>query len=968
MTVNVQAQIQALEQTNRILQKKLARAEATCLELDETNQKREAMLRALLQEVRESQTQLEQRSQELEAALATLQVTQTKLAASEQFLRLVMDNIPQAVFWKDRDSVYLGCNQNFAAIAGFSSPSEIIGKTDRDLPLMPEAAERYRARDQQIMQTDSPQHGIVEPQGQLDGSQRWLETSKVPLHDEQGQVIGVLGTYQDITARLEAEQALRQMHDDLEHRVEQRTAELHQVVAQLEQEIRERKQVEAQLLQQEQFLRSIYNGVDLEIFVVDVLEQQQFRYAGWNATKDRAFGISSQAAVGKSPQELFGRQGRRMEQRYRTCLEINTSLTYEEHLTLDQEKRWRLTTLNPVRDSQGQIYRIIGTAFDITERKWQEEALRLIVEGTASKTGDDFFQSCVRYLAEVLQMRYAYIAQLVDDQPTRARPLAVWTGDSFGTLDDYDLNETPCREVYHKAFCRYRSSVQIQFPDDRRLAEWNVESYIGIPITNPHGRLYGHIAVLDTQPVRGKLAVQESILRIFAARASAEIERQQAEAALMAREAQYRDLVQTVNGIILRWNVNTQIVFMNEYGLHLFGYAADELLGKSILDTIVPKKETTGRDLAFIVQDICIHPENYLFNENENICKNGERRWIVWANKPILDADGQLVEILSIGTDATERRQAEQALRESEIQLRQKADELEQALNELQHTQLQLVQSEKMSSLGQLVAGVAHEINNPVSFIHGNLTHVHQYTQDLLDLIALYQHQMPEPSPVIREKIEAIDLEFLTEDLTKVLRSMQVGSDRIREIVLSLRNFSRLDEAEFKAVNIHEGIENTLLIVQHRLKALTDRPAIEVVKAYGDLPLVECYPGQLNQVLMNLLVNAIDALEDQYDTLAPNTSYHPQIRISTWASESTVTIQIADNGPGIPPDVRAKLFDPFFTTKSVGKGTGLGLSISYQLVTQKHKGRLSCQSTPGQGAEFTIEIPIQHKGFAKLAG
>ncbi len=299
------------------------------------------------------------------------------------------------------------------------------------------------------------------------------------------------------------------------------------------------------------------------------------------------------------------------------------------------------------------------------------------------------------------------------------------------------------------------------------------------------------------------------------------------------------------------------------------------------------------------------------------------------------------------------RQQAETELRDSETRERAKSQELERAIAELKQLQLQLIQTEKMSSLGQMVAGVAHEINNPISFIHGNLVHAQEYIQELQKLIQLYQQEYPQPSEKIQTTLEEMEFEFIREDLGKLLKSMKVGTDRIREIVLSLRNFSRLDESDFKEANVGEGIDSTLMLLQSRLTAKRDCPEIEVIKNYHFLPEVECYPSQLNQVFMNVLNNAIDALQEF-------PVEKPQIRISTESlEENWLIVRMADNGSGMSETVRSKLFDPFFTTKPIGKGTGLGLSISYQIIVDRHGGKLTCQSTPGVGTEFAIEIPVR---------
>ncbi|MEG4351546.1 ATP-binding protein [Microcoleus sp. LAD1_D3] len=321
-----------------------------------------------------------------------------------------------------------------------------------------------------------------------------------------------------------------------------------------------------------------------------------------------------------------------------------------------------------------------------------------------------------------------------------------------------------------------------------------------------------------------------------------------------------------------------------------------------------------------------------------------------------------------------DRSLAENSLRHSEAKLLEQTQQLENTLQQLKSAQAQLVQNEKMSSLGQMVAGVAHEINNPVNFIYGNLIPAEEYIKEIVELIKVYQVYYPTPAPEIADKIHTIELDFILKDLQKLFASIKIGSERIREIVKSLRSFSRLDEAEMKKVNIHEGLDSTLMILQHRLKEQPNRPPIQVIKEYGDLPELECYAGQLNQVFMNIFSNAIDALEqmaaqgvstkaywdNNFDDHLPN-PHCPllKIRIRTLLVDGKwVQIHIADNGTGIDAETIAKIYDPFYTTKPIGYGTGLGLAISYQII-QTHQGYLRCTSEVGRGTEFIIEIPLR---------
>jgi two-component system, NtrC family, sensor kinase len=780
---------------------------------------------------------------------------------------------------------------------------------------------------------------------------------------------------------------------------------------QLEKEIKERQKVEAELLKEKNHLARAQKVAHVGSWEFDLATQE----IAWSDETFRIYGIESNRPT---PTLSEHRQKIHPEDRKvwaKTVRQIAKGKSGEMEFRIlrpDGSIRYLLTHGEPIFNTDGRVQKLFGTVLDISQRVVAEQGERLVGEIALkihhSLELDEILNTTVTEVRQFLKTDRVLIYRFNPDWSGHIAVESVRA--DFPAILDMTIHD-PCfgkdyAQLYQQGRVRAIANIYtagLQPCHVELLTPFQVTANLIVPILLGEklwGLLIVHhcrgernwqsyeIELLQQLATQVAIALQQSELY---SRVQAElIERQRIEQELRVSEELYRSVVTAMSEGIVLQQTDGQITACNASAERILGLPTQQILRRTSIDP--PCWKTIYEDGSVFPGEL--HPAMVTLRTGKpqsnvimGICKlDGALTWIAINSQPLFHpGEVQPYAVVTSFSDITDRKIAEEKLRSLTQKERQRALQLEQALKQLQRTQAQLVQNEKMVSLGQLVAGVAHEINNPTNFIYGNIYAASDYARDLLHLIELYAKHYREPVAEIGEHIERIDLDFIAEDFPKLLASMKEGAHRISEIVQSLQNFSRLDETDCKQVDIHEGIDNTLLILKHRLtphplsfsRAASEelagcdsirRSEIQVIKDYGELPLIECYPSQLNQVLMNIISNAIDALDSQTSNVKrqnsnyrlPISSYQlPTIHIHTEVvDQNWVIIRIADNGSGIKADVVSKIFDPFFTTKPPGKGTGLGLSISYQIVVDKHGGQLRCHSVPGEGTEFVIELPI----------
>ncbi|MFS8117635.1 MAG: PAS domain S-box protein [Microcoleus sp.] len=844
------------------------------------------------------------------------------LKESEERLRMVIEGVKDyAIFMLDTNGYVASWNSGAKRILGYGA-NEIVGKSS-DCFYTPEDIAIGKQQEKLVTATAA---GRYESEGwrfRKDGSRFWANIIVTPLRDESGELQGFSQVMQDITKQ-------------------KRAAE-------------EKMQLIAFLQASEKKFRSLYESTTDAVMLLD-----EEGFLDCNPATLKLFGCSNEAEFcGKHPSEFSpllqpnGQDSTSLSQeKINTSLEMGNCRFDWRHCRLDGSE-FPAEVLLTSMDIGGKIG-LQAVVRDITYRVQAQEALKQANEVLECRVKERTSQ--LEDAIKKLSLSEEKFSKAFRSSPdpmtitTFAEGLFIEVNDSFLSALGYFREEivahtVPELNIWVRPQDRvdFRQSLQEQGVVRNQECEFQMKS----------GSVVVCLLSAELINLDGELCMLAVMTDIT--------DRKHAEEALRESQRALSTLMSNLPGMAYRFrnDPDRSMEFVSEGCYQLAGYSPEEFIGTGQI-SLSELTHPDDREIFCNAVEVALQ-ENRPYQLNYRITtKNGELKWVWEQGLGVFSDTGELLALEGLITDISEQKRSEAALLRSQTELTQQKIQLENTLHELQQTQAVLIHTEKMSTLGQMVAGVAHEINNPVSSVCGNLVHVGHYTEDLLNLLDMYQEHCPQPPTAIQDKIEDIELEFLLEDLPKAMSSMQIGADRIREIVRSLRNFSRKDDSQMTKVNLHEGIEGTLLILQSRLRARGNYPEIAVIKDYGNLPLVECYSGKINQVFMNLIGNAIDAIEEYNAgrSIAEAKANRSKIKIRTEVQNSKAIIRISDNGPGMPEEVCQQLFEAFFTTKPAGKGTGLGLSISYKVI-EEHGGMLSCVSAPGQGAEFIIEMPIE---------
>ncbi len=869
---------------------------------------------------------LRQANQSLQQEIEERQQVEIQLRESKKLLQLVCNTLPQRVFWKDINLNYLGCNQKLAEDVGLKSTDEIIGKNDSELTWI-SSANFSKNDDETVIETGVAKINHEESQLLEDGRMIWRKISKIPLRNLSGEIFGIFGAYEDIS---------------------------------------DRKQADAELKKSKKLLRRVVDNIPQFIFWKD----QNLVYLGCNQKFAGLVGLSHhQEIIGKTDYDLPWKKTEAEFYRQQDTEVIKKNQPnlhrVEQRLQVDGTLIWVEVNKIPLHDSEGKVIGVIGTYEDITQRRQIDEALR-----SSQKDLRTIFDSVYEAI-----FIHDFDGRIIDVNQRMLAMFGVTQEEALQLSIQRDLSglELPSKQlsqIWQRAIAGKRQLFEWKAKRPHDGSVFDVEVFLRKVKLNNQDVLLTNVRDITTRKKTEIALTQQLQLAAF---------RSEIDSALTQEETLFYMLKRCTDAIVEHfkaafariWIFNPtenvlELQASSGMYTHLNGEYSSVLLGECKIGRIAQ----SGK--PHLVNNVLSDPQisDPQWAQREGI--------VAFAGYPLLVKDRlfgvialfaheqlpeKTLEALELAADEIAlgicRKQAEMALQESEARLRQRATQLQQTLDQLEQTQTQLIQSEKMSALGEMMAGIAHEINNPVSFIAGNLTPAEIYLQDLTEHLKLYQQQFPDPGREIKEHQQDIDLDYLLTDFYNLITSMKVGVERIRGISTSMRVFSRSDQEKKVLFEIKYGIESTLMLLKHRLKATSNRPEIHVIQDYEKTPAVPCYPGQLNQVFMNILANAIDAFDEQI-TVSDNCQIFCQIYIQTELINdgTAVLIRIKDNGPGMSEELKRKIFDYLFTTKPVGKGTGLGLSISRQIIEQKHQGTLAVCSQPGEGTEFIITLPL----------